>query len=180
MKGYSEQDIIKGCIRNERRFQQELYLLFFDKMYGMCLRHTSDEELAMSIMNDGFLNVYRNIATYRGEGNLEAWIRKIIFNRIADHYRSKKNKIKYVEIRDDRQYDETFNDYDYELIIKLIRNLSEKQRDVFIMHAIEGFSHAEIAEMMNISMGTSKWHLANAKKTLKEMLLKNSINYNNA
>ena len=70
--------------------------------------------------------------------------------------------------------------YDYELIIKLIRNLTDKQREVFIMHAIEGFNHAEIAETMNISTGTSKWYLSNAKKTLKEMLLKNSFNYNKA
>jgi RNA polymerase sigma factor (sigma-70 family) len=180
MNQYSEQDIIKGCIRNDRKFQQELYLRFFDKMYGMCLRHTSDDEIAMSIMNDGFLNVFRNISSFRGEGNLESWIRKIIFNRIADHYRSKKNKIKYVELKDDRQYDESFNDYDYELIIKLIRNLTDKQREVFIMHAIEGFNHSEIAETMNISAGTSKWYLSNAKKTLKEMLLKNSFNYNKA
>ena len=110
MNQYSEQDIIKGCIRNDRKFQQELYLRFFDKMYGMCLRHTSDDEIAMSIMNDGFLNVFRNISSFRGEGNLESWIRKIIFNRIADHYRSKKNKIKYVELKDDRQYDESFNE----------------------------------------------------------------------
>ena len=180
MNKHSEQELIDGCIRNSRKFQEELYLRYFDRMFGMCLRHTDNEETAMSIMNDGFLNVFKNISGFRGEGNLESWIKKIVFNRIADHYRVKKNNIKYVELTEERSYDDTFDNFDYELITKLIKKLPERDREVFIMHAIEGYSHAEIAEMMNISAGTSKWYLSNARKTLKEMLLKNKINYNNA
>ncbi|MBK7095444.1 MAG: RNA polymerase sigma factor [Saprospiraceae bacterium] len=180
MNIHSDQELINGCIRNSRKFQEELYLRFFDKMFGMCLRHTDDEETAMSIMNDGFLNVFKNISGFRGEGSLESWIKKIVFNRIADHYRVKKNNIKYVQLTDERPYDDTFDTYDYELIIKIIKNLPEKDRDIFIMHTIEGYSHVEISEMMKISPGTSKWYLSNAKKTLREMLLKNKINYNKA
>lgn len=180
MNKHSEQELINGCIRNSRKFQEELYLRFFDKMFGICFRHTADEETAMSIMNDGFLNVFKNISSFRSEGSLESWIKKIVFNCISDHYRLKRNKVKYVELTDERHYDDTFDSYDYEVIIKLIKKLPEKDREIFIMHAIEGYTHAEIAEMMNISAGTSKWYLSNARQTLKEMLLKNKINYNNA
>lgn len=177
MENHSEADIIQGCINNSRKYQEILYLRYFDYMYGMCLRHTDDEELAMSLLNDGFLKIFKRIDTFKGEGNLKGWIRKIIFNCIADHFRRKKNNIKYVELDDSRTIDESFNEFDFESIITNIKKLPEKDRQVFMMHAIEGYNHAEIAELLKISIGTSKWYLSSARTKLRDILVKDKINY---
>ncbi len=177
MEKHSEAEIIQGCINNSRKYQEVLYLKYFDKMFGMCLRHTDDQELAMSLLNDGFLKIFKNIGTFKGEGNLEGWIRKIIFNCIADHFRRKKNNIKYVELDDTRTIDESFNEFDFESIISSIKKLPEKDRRVFVLHSIEGYNHAEIAELLNISVGTSKWYLSSARTKLREILNKEKLNY---
>lgn len=171
MRDISEKDLIKGCIKNSRKYQEQLYLRYFDNMFGMCMRHTQDHEIAISVLNDGFLNVFRNISQFRGDGSLAAWIRKIIYNRIADHYRIRKNNIKYVELMEHDspaiQNEEIFG---YEEITKLIDGLPEKEREVFVLYAIEGYKHAEISDILNIPEGTSKWILSEARSKLKQKL----------
>lgn len=173
MKNYSEKEIIKGCKKNSRKFQEILYLNYFDKMYGMCIRHTSDANIAMSVLNDGFIKVYKNIGKYRFEGSFEGWIRKIVYNSICDYYRKSSNNQKFIEIEDRTLTSDILNILEYEEIIELVNTLSESSRRVFIMHAVEGYTHREIAEKENISISTSKWNLAKAKRKLKQLITEN-------
>ena len=179
MKNYSEKELINGCLKNSRLHQREMYMLYFDSMYGMCLRHLPDDNTAMSVLNDGFLNVFKNLRQFRFEGNLESWIRKIIYNKIIDHYRKKSNSFHFIEF-EDKEFSDTINEnLDYEEILKLIKTLPENDQKVFILHTIEGYNHNEISEMMNISAGTSKWYLFNARKKLQNMIIKNRLKLNN-
>lgn len=172
MKQLSEQELIHGCRKNSRKYQEILYMRFFDVMFGMCMRHMQDEELAISVLNDGFLNVFKHISQFRGEGNLEAWIRRIIFNRIADHYRIRKNNIKYVELMENNAPVSANEDlFRYEEIKELIGILPEKEREVFVLYAIDGYKHVEISEMLGIPVGTSKWYLSEARSKLKKKLM---------
>jgi RNA polymerase sigma-70 factor (ECF subfamily) len=172
MNQLSEQELINGCRKNSRKYQEVLYMRFFDIMFGMCMRHVQDEELAISVLNDGFLNVFKHISQFRGDGSLEAWIRKIIFNRIADHFRIKKNNIKYVELSEHYSPAEEASEiFGYEEIRELTGILSDKEREVFLLYAIEGYKHKEISEMLGMPVGTSKWYLSEARAKMKQKLM---------
>lgn len=177
MKNYSEKEIITGCKKNSRKFQEVLYLKYFDKMYGMCIRHTSDSNIAMIVLNDGFIKVYKNIEKYRFEGSFEGWIRKIVYNSICDYYRKSSNNQKFIEIDDRSVTSDIHNILEYEEIIALVNTLSGSSRRIFIMHAVEGYNHREIAEKENISISTSKWHLAKAKKKLKQLITEDEVRF---
>ncbi len=178
MKSYSEEEIIKGCKRNSRKFQELLYFRYFDKMYGMCLRHTSDKEIAMSVLNDGFLKIFKNIEKYRYDGSFEGWVRKVIYNTLRDYYRKKSNNQRFLEIFENQGNDRNLNNLEYEDILKMIDSLPQKSRNVFVMYAIEGYKHNDISRILNIPVGTSKWHLSQAKEKLRQIIQKNEININ--
>jgi RNA polymerase sigma-70 factor (ECF subfamily) len=176
MKSYSEEEIISGCKRNSRKFQELLYFKYFDKMYGMCLRHTKDKDIAMSVLNDGFLKVFKNIDKYRHTGSFEAWVRKVIYNTLRDYYRKKSNNRHFLEIFDNQGDQKNLNNLEYEDILKMIDTLPQKSKRVFVMYAIEGYRHNDISKILEIPVGTSKWHLSMAKEKLKEMIEKSEIN----
>jgi len=180
MKRYSEAELIKACKDNSRKHQEHLYLSYFDKMYGMCLRHTSDETIAMSVVNDGFMKVFKSIGKFQSKGSFEGWIRKIVYNSICDYYRKKSNNHKFIELEDKEKTTEIYNSLEYEEIIDLVNTLPESSKSVFILHAIEGYNHKEIAELKNIPIGTSKWYLSKAKEQLKKLLANRDILYLNA
>lgn len=169
------EEMINGCISNSRKHQEYLYLLYFDKMYAMCLRHSGDKETAMSIVNDGFLKVFKNIEKYSFKGSFEGWIRKIIFNAIRDHYRRKSNRISFMEIEEQKIDNVFWQNAGYEEILHHVDRLPGKSKEVFTLYAIEGYSHREIADILNININTSKWHLINARKKLKTFLNQNKI-----
>ena len=84
---YSIQQLVAGCRRNDRKYQEELYRQYFEPMMRMCMRYTKDPEVAMSIVNDGFLKVFKNIDNYEERGHLKAWIHRIVYRALADHFR---------------------------------------------------------------------------------------------
>ena len=170
MKSYTEQEILEGCKRNSRKFQEILYLKYFDKMFGMCLRHTSDKEVAMSVLNDGFLKVFKNIDKYRFQGSFEGWLRKVIYNTLRDHFRKKSNNSIYLEIFDNYGNNKNIQNLEYEDILNFVNQLPDKSKNVFVLYAIEGYKHKDIASILDIPEGTSKWLLSNAKDELKKML----------
>ena len=163
-------ELINGCIDNDRAAQELLYRTYFGKMYGMCLRHSGEQTIAMTIVNDGFLKVFKNIAKFKHKGSFEGWIRRIMYNTVCDYYRKQSNKQKYIEI-DDKGIDAgVYHQLDYEDLLLLVNNLTPATKQVFILYAIEGYKHHEIAEHIDISISTSKWHLANARTKLQAMI----------
>ncbi len=170
MVGTTDIELINGCIKNSRQHQEALYRKYFQKMYGLCIRHTRDEHIAMSVVNDGFMKVFKNINKYKHKGVLEAWIRRIMYNSVNDHYRKKLNKQKYTEIDDTGINPYIYEKLNYEDLLELINLLTPATKQVFILYAIEGYKHREIAEELDISISTSKWHVSNAREKLKSLI----------
>lgn len=173
--------IIQGCIDNNRAAQEKLYRMFFPKMYAMCYRHTKDEDKTLMILNDGFLKVFKNIDSYNGSGSFEGWVRRLIYNCLSDFFR-KENKYLNVMLFEEKEKKSEYKVLDslyYEDLLKLVEKLPGNTHKVFNMYAIEGYNHREIAEILNISEGTSKWHLSEARKKLQSYLrnTNNSVNH---
>ena len=169
----SELELIQGCIRNDRRSQEQLYKRYFHTMMTMCIRYTRDEDKALLILNDGFLKVFQKIGTFRSEGSFEGWIRRLIYHTMADFYKKEKSYLRFIQFEpaDDRSVPATQSDsLEFEDIVRLLDRIPDRSAAVFRLFAIEGYSHEEIGEKMNISEGTSKWHLSNAREKLRLML----------
>lgn len=140
---------------------------------AMCMKYTRDEDKAMLIMNDGFLKVFQKVGTFRSEGSFEGWIRRLIYHTLADFYKKEKNYIRFIQIEEAEQQHTQATQSDaleFEELILLLDRIPYRSAEVFKLYAIEGFSHLEIGEKMQISEGTSKWHLSNARERLRTIL----------
>lgn len=163
--------IIKGCQQKDARAQKELFDLFGSKMYAVCLRYAGNRTDAQDILQEGFLKIYEKIYQFEFKGSFEGWLRRIFVNLSLERYRG---QYQVINIQD--SWREGSND-DYENItgiltieelLKIIQELSPKYRTVFNLYAIEGYSHKEISEMLDISEGTSKSNLSRARTILQE------------
>lgn len=169
----SENDLINGCLAGSRQSQEALYQRFSPKMYAVCLRYAGDANDAQDLLQEGFIKVFRNIAKFRKDGSFEGWIRRIFVNTAIEQYRKKINKISVSEKEDLAVEDGAWNVLDRmaeQDIIQLIQELAPGYRAVFNMYVIEGYSHKEIGDLLEISEGTSKSQLARAKGILQKKL----------
>ena len=142
-------------------------------MMSMCMKYTKDEDKALLILNDGFLKVFQKINTFRSEGSLEGWIRRLIYHTMADFYKKEKSYIRFIqfEMPEDRQAPATQSDaLEFQDLIRLLDRIPDRSAEVFRLFAIEGYSHEEISEKMHISAGTSKWHLSHARERLRTII----------
>jgi RNA polymerase sigma factor (sigma-70 family) len=171
-KKYSEQELVEYCAANDRRAQEALYRLFFAEMLRMCLRYTKDQNTAMEIVNNGFLRVFKKIHTFGFKGSLEGWIRRLVYHSMADYYRENAKYLHFLTLEDfDQGVPERGNEIFYEEdILRAVGTLPPMSQEVFRLYAIEGYSHAEIALTLQMSEGTSKWHLSTARQKLRELL----------
>ncbi|MEJ6735529.1 MAG: sigma-70 family RNA polymerase sigma factor [Flavobacteriales bacterium] len=179
-------DIVKRCVKGDRKAQQELYKIFYGKMMGICYRYTNNSEDAKDILQDGFVKVYSNLKKYNFTGSLEGWIRRIIVNTAIDHYRKRKN----VYFVDDEEgfilensktesADSIYSQFGEQVIIEAIQALSPAYKTVFNLNVMEGFQHKEIAEKLGITEGTSKSNLAKAKKNLRQLIIEKEAKLDN-
>jgi RNA polymerase sigma-70 factor (ECF subfamily) len=170
---YTDQQIIQGCMKADRKFQELLYKKFSAKMYAVCLRYAGEVNSAQDVLQDGFVKVFTNIEKFRGEGSFEGWVRRIFVNTSLEFIRKKSNL--YIAQEPDankmRDFDENgLQKLMKEDILEMIQSLSTGYRTIFNLYIVEGFSHKEIAEMLNVSEGTSKSQLARERYILKERL----------
>lgn len=164
--------IITGCRDNDRKAQEALYRQHFDVLMSMCRKHIRDPHTALEVLNNGMLRVFKKIDQYEGKGSLEGWIRRIVYHAICNHFQSKSNYVKYLILED---YDSPIkadaeDQSGWDDLMSLIQALPNKTSQVFTLYAIEGYRHKEIAHMLNMSIGTSKWHLSEARKSLRNQL----------
>jgi RNA polymerase sigma-70 factor (ECF subfamily) len=151
-----------------------LYERFFSDMMSVCLRYGKDEDDAKDILQKGFIKVFGKFSMFNGEGTLRGWIQSIMVHTAIDHYRRQQRETKAM-IPDSSYWEEAAEasveaDMAAEEILKIIQKLPHIQRAVFNLFALEGYSHKEIATELNITEGTSKWYLCEARKALKKML----------
>ena len=165
-------EIIKGCLEGNRRDQELLYRKHAAKLYAVCLQYSNNDDEAKDILQEGFIKIFENLHSYKFEGSFEGWIRRITVNTALEKYRSRNNLYK---VEDIDQIAETKAEPDGEDytgleaadLLKIIRELPPKYRMVFNLYALEGYSHKEIAGMVNISEGTSKSNLSRARSILQ-------------
>ncbi len=172
--------IIRGCIEGDRRSQQKLYEMFYGKMMAVCRRYAKDNDEALDIFQEAFIKVFNNIHKYGDKGSFEGWIRRIMVNTAIDHIRRNKVNNNMVELNDrhsdtmsgndEDESDSLLNNVSYDELLKCVQNLSPAYKQVFNLYVVDGYQHNEIAEMLNISVGTSKSNLAKAKMNLKKLL----------
>jgi len=168
-----EKGWIQACVRRERWAQKVLYEEYYSKMMGVCLRYANDEEEALDIMHEGFIKVFKHISKYQPGTSLSAWIRRIMVNTSIDYYR--KNMRRRTEDIE-QAYDLSATDADAisqcseQEILAAIQELTPAYRTVFNLYVIEGYSHREIADLMDITESTSRSNLVKARLKLKETL----------
>jgi RNA polymerase sigma factor (sigma-70 family) len=178
---YSEKQLVEGCINNDRYCQELLYRKFFPTMMRMCMRYAKDENIAIEIINIGMLRVFKKLHTFSFSGSLEGWIRRLVFHALSDYYKKQSKPVHFLELadRDEPAPATSLQNLYLEDILTLVDMLPDATRRVFHLYAIEGYTHVEIAEMVGISVGTSKWHLSAARKRLQQLIKKhyNTRNY---
>lgn len=168
--------ILKGASKGDRKCQELLYRQFYGYGMSVCLRYTATREEAVEVLNDGFMKVFLNIDHYDPESSFTAWFRRILINTSINHY---KKNVKHHHTALDHIKDPPFLQHDaldelsYQEIIGLIQNLPLAYRTVFNLYVIEGFTHEEIAGILQISVGTAKSNLFRARAKLKNLLTRN-------
>ena len=173
--------LVKKCQKNNRQAQQELYALFKNKMMGICLRYATRKEEADDIFQEAFIKVFKNIKNVREAEKLEGWVRRIMINTAINHYHSPHNSplVKQIdegtEAESNQDYEEIIDKLHNSQLLELIAQLPDGYRVVFNLYVVDGYSHPEIAEMLNISIGTSKSQLYDAKRLLRTALKKLGI-----
>lgn len=171
----TEEDLIKGCLREDRDAQRELYKRFSGKMMAVCLRYAGNRMEAEDMLQEGFIKVFDNIGKFKSEGSLEGWVRRIMVNTSINKIRSQ--KVRFEELGEENDdflhHDKSIIDRMSEKdILNLVSQMPSGYRYVFNMYAIEGLSHKEIAANLGIEEASSRSQYAKAKKYLQQQLAK--------
>ena len=162
--------IIKGCVKNETLSQQQLYKLCYPDMIKICYRYAGDADGAGIIYNNAMLRVFKHIGSYTDEGKLMAWIKTIVVNCCIDFCKKKnifRQSVPYINDEEIILMPDVFDRVSGKEIQQMIAQLPAATATVFNLFIYEGFTHKQIGEILGISEGTSKWHVSEAKKTLK-------------
>jgi len=166
-------ELIEACVKGDRVAQRNLYDLFSRRMYVVCLRYTKSQQEAEDVLQDSFIKVFKNLKGYRGDSRLDYWIKRIVINTALNSQRKKLYMYPMVDIDDvknDFDHSKAFSNFQMEELLKMIKELPTGCQTVFNLFAIEGYSHREIAEMLEVSEGTSKSQFARARKLLQNKI----------
>ena len=166
--------LIKGCQENNRKAQEQIYGMFYEAMVHLCLRYTKNEDDAVEVLNNGFLKVFKKIDQYDpSKAALSTWIRSIIVHSAIDFIRVQRQPV----VSMSPQYEETSPIENMAIqkiaageLLALIRDLPATTQLVFNLYVLEGYSHKEIAAILEMSEGTSRWHLSEARRILKQTI----------
>jgi RNA polymerase sigma factor (sigma-70 family) len=176
-----EQRLVKQCLLQNSTAQKILYEKYFPMMMAVCLRYLKNEEDAWEVLNNAFLKVFSKLNQYKSQGTLDAWLRKVVVNTCLDFIKGNKSYRKKFILTDEFQQVSSIEESENEStdltdaemflsseeIFELITELPPVSRIVFNLYVVDDFSHKKIAEHLNISEGTSKWHLSNARKMMR-------------
>lgn len=174
-------DLILRCKKQDRKAQEQLYRLYAAKLFGLCLKYSDNKQQAEDNLQDGFVTIFEKISQYKEAGSFEGWMKRIIINTALQKHRQQKvygisneNHLKEEEVEVETEK------LSVDFLLECVQALPDRYRQVFNLYAMDGYSHKEIAEMLNISEGTSKSNLARARMALKERIEKNQNIQNSA
>jgi RNA polymerase sigma factor (sigma-70 family) len=180
--------IIEGCIRNERKYQEKLFKIYYGKMLMVCKRYTMDDDSAQEILQNGFIKIFEKLEMFDFKGSFDGWVRRIIANTAIDSIRKLK-RMPYLSDTDSEFVTETENKMEEEeevefktiqanIALEAVEELTPGYRAVFNLYVFEEYTHKEIAEILGISEGTSKSNLAKAKQNLQRIIAKKTVKFN--
>lgn len=175
-----DKSLLESCQNNDRRAQFELYRKCYGILMSICLRYEKNSQDAEELLNMGFLKIVTKLDKYNTEVPFEAWMRRIMINTIIDEFRKNKKAKAAIEYTDFNgvhenhsvSYNEADMLFDAEELETMIRLLPPVTQKVFNLHVLDGFSHKEVADQLDMSVGTSKWHVSNARKILRGLVEK--------
>lgn len=172
----TEEELIRGCIREEATCQKAVFDRYASRMLGVCHRYARNAADAEDILQDGFIKVFDKMQQFKFEGSFEGWIRRIMVNTALKKYslrRYEKEVVGYeVKDRDEGIMEPSaYSHLSQKDILDLVNNLPDGYRLIFNLYAIEGFQHEEIAEMLGIQPGTSRSQLVKARTMLQKQIL---------
>ena len=167
----SLEKLIHNCKKQDIKAQEQLYRLYANKLFSVCLKYSNNYQQAEDNLQDGFIIIFNKIKQYQDKGSFEGWMKRVMINNTLQKYR----KQTVFEIVNEEHLKEPEVEIDDELVsvdflLKIIQELPDRYRQVFNFYALDGYSHKEIAELMEISVGTSKSNLARARIILKEKI----------
>lgn len=168
---------VNACRKGNPRAQRKLFKHFYSTVMAICMRYAGNSDEADDMLNDGFLKVFSNLDKYEDTGSFEGWMKRVVRNAALDYRRKYDKKVDLVdidEVSDSQMADYHVNDaisrMSSQEMVNLIQQLPPVTRVVFNLFVFEGFSHAEIAQQLNISENTSAWHVNNARTRLKNAI----------
>ena len=180
MPAYSEQEIIAGCRKKDRALQELLYKTYYSTFLKVCARYAKSMQDAEQLMNDGFLKVFTQIDFFKNVGSFAGWMQRIMVNTCIDYLRGtslKEDMIMHVHSIPAEESNlsvdnEAIDNMDFKELVKIIQSLPAMTRTVFNLFVFEGFNHKEISEQLDISEGTSHWHVHQARNALQKKINK--------
>ena len=173
MSELSERELVQGCLDADRRCQELLYARYARRMYAVCLRYARHELEAQDLLQEGFIRVFNKLSGFRLQGSLEGWIRRIMVHTAINTYRKKsfqQERFGMEHLPEEPVEAVALDHLGEQEVLKLVSALPEGYRAVFNLYAIDGYDHAEIAEMLGFGESTSRSQLAKARRMLQQRL----------
>lgn len=170
----TELEIIKGCIQNDRQCQRALFDRYSGLMLSVCRRYTRHEMEAEDILQDALIKVFKNIGKFKFEGSFEGWVRRIVVNTALKNYKKssvQKEQIGLESYQEGSMEPKAIANLGEEELMNLIAQMPDGYKIVFNLYVVEGYSHREIAERLEIKESTSRSQLVKARRLLQEMLI---------
>ena len=176
----SLEQLITNCIKQDAKAQSQLYKQYASKLFTLCLKYSKNYAEAEDNLHDAFITVFSKIDQYNNKGSFEGWLKRIAINTSLQRYRNNAGVFDIVneERIEDVTVDIEDSDVSIDFLLKIIQELPDRYRLVFNLYVLDGYSHVEISELINISAGTSKSNLARARMILKDKIEDYKANFN--
>ncbi|WP_431156999.1 RNA polymerase sigma factor [Winogradskyella poriferorum] len=176
----SLEQLITNCINQDAKAQSQLYKQYASKLFTLCLKYSRNYAEAEDNLHDAFITVFSKIDQYNNKGSFEGWLKRIAINTSLQRYRDNAGVFDIVneERIEDVKVDINDSDVSIDFLLGIIQELPDRYRLVFNLYVLDGYSHVEISELINISAGTSKSNLARARMILKEKIEDYKANFN--
>ncbi len=177
----SLQQLIHDCKKGERKAQKQLYERYSSLLYSICLKYSRNKAEAEDNLQDSFLTIFKKIEQYNFKGSFEGWIRRVTINTVLQKYRKEKERVFDIISESHKNSvsvsvtEKEVQGLSLDYLLKLIQELPDRYRLTFNLYVLDGYSHKEIAELLNITEGTSKSNLARARALLKKRIEEDNI-----